>query len=147
VLTKSIRLTEQEASELEEFVEQSGEVEAAVLKRAALRGLRDDRVDRAVLLYLRGASTSDASSFARLPRGRFIDLLADKGVVVLEGPSSLPEELDAVARLSGDKQLAEVAEAIRGRGPVQPPAARRALAAAARESGPRQRRSGLQKKR
>ena len=68
MLTKSIRLTDEEASELDDVVRQSGEVEASVLKRAALRGLREDRVDRAVLLYLRGASTSDAATFARVPR-------------------------------------------------------------------------------
>jgi hypothetical protein len=140
VLTKSIRLTDEEASELDDVVQQSGEVEASVLKRAALRGLREDRVDRAVLLYLRGASTSEAATFARVPRARFIDLLADKGVAVLEGPSSLPEELDAIARLTHDKLLGEVAAAIRGnRGPLQPSPARRELAAVARESGRRRR--------
>jgi len=147
VLTKSIRLTDEEATELDDVVRQSGEVEASVLKRAALRGLREDRLDRAVLLYLRGASSSEAASFARVPRARFIDLLADKGVAVLEGPSSLPEELEHIARFTGDDRLAEVAAAIGGgRGPLHPPTASRELAAVARESG-RPRRSRPQKRR
>jgi hypothetical protein len=135
--TKSIRLTEEEAAELDEYVRQSGEVEASVLKRAALRGLREDRIERAVLLYLRGASTSEAARLARLPRARFLDLLADKGVVILEAPSSLPEELDAVARLSGDAALAEAAEAVRSRGPAHPPGPPPADAAV--QVGPRRR--------
>ncbi len=80
MLTKSIRLTDEEANELDEVVRLSGEVEASILKRAALRGLREDRLERAVLLYLRGASTSEAAIFARVPRARFIDLLVDKGI-------------------------------------------------------------------
>lgn len=138
MLTKSIRLTEDEADELDSIVRQSGEVEASVLKRAALRGLREDRLDRAVLLYLQGTSTSEAADFARVPRARFIDLLANKGISLLQGPSTLPEELEHIAQLTGDTQLAEVAAAIGGsRGPVPPVTSERELAAAARESGTR----------
>ena len=118
MLTKSIRLTDDEAHELEDLVRQSGEVEASVLKRAALRGLREDRLDKAVLLYLNGASVSEAATLARVPRARFIDLLAEKGILLLEGPSSMPEELDLLARLSADSELGEVAEAVRIGGPV-----------------------------
>jgi hypothetical protein len=147
VLTKSIRLTDEEANELDEVVRLSGEVEASVLKRAALRGLREDRIERAVLLYLRGAATSEAASFARVPRARFIDLLVDKGITVLESPSSLSEELDNIARLTNDKPLAEVAASLGAtRGPLPPASARRQLAPAARESG-RRRQIRLRKRR
>jgi hypothetical protein len=147
VLTKSIRLTDDEANELDEVVRLSGEVEASILKRAALRGLREDRLERAVLLYLRGGGTSEAARFARVPRARFIDLLVDKGISVLEGPSSLPEELDHVARLTNDRGLADVAAALGGtRSPTPPSASRMELAPAARESG-RRRQGSARKKR
>jgi hypothetical protein len=45
MITKSIRLTEDEAASLRNYVTLTGEVEANVLKRAALRGLRDIRLD------------------------------------------------------------------------------------------------------
>ena len=63
MLTKSIRLTDEEASELDDVVQQSGEVEASVLKRAALRGLREDRVDRAVPPQGSCCSSSTCCSF------------------------------------------------------------------------------------
>lgn len=139
MFTKSIRLTEEEASELESFVRDSGEVEAAVLKRAALRGLREDRIDHAILAYIRGEGTDRAASIASVPRARFIDLLLEKGIRVLDQPSSLADELDLVAQLTSDKRLGDAAEAIRGRGPGGP-AGRRELAVAARATGPRRKR-------
>jgi predicted HTH domain antitoxin len=113
VLTKSIRLNEEEARDLEELVQATGEVEASVLKRAALRGLRDERLDRAMLLFVNGASSSEAAALARMPRARFLDLLADRGVAILDSPSTVPEELEAVAGLLGDERLAEVAKDVR----------------------------------
>lgn len=109
--TKSIRLTREEARDLEELVEETGEVEAAVLKRAALRGIREERIERGVLAYLRGESTSRAAAIANLPRARFLDLLAEKGVTLLQGPSTLGEELSLLARWFGDARL----EAVSGR--------------------------------
>ena len=141
MLTKSIRLTEEEARDLEELVLSSGEVEASVLKRAALRGLRDERLDKAVLLYLNGASSSEAATLAHVPRAKFLDLLVEKGITLLDAPSGVPEELEAVAALFGDRRLAEVAGQIRGRGPGAPPTAgARQLPIAARETGRRRRR-------
>jgi hypothetical protein len=142
VFTKSIRLTEDEAQELDDFVRESGEVEAAVLKRAALRGLREDRVDRAFLAYLRGETTARAAAIARASRARFIDLLAEKGIRVLEEPSTLTDELDLIARLSGDHRLSDATAAIRTGVSAEAGAARRELAAVAREAGRRRRRPG-----
>jgi Arc/MetJ-type ribon-helix-helix transcriptional regulator len=140
VLTKSIRLTEQEAQDLEELVKSSGEVEASVLKRAALRGLRDERVDKAVLRYLNGASSSEAAALANVPRAKFLDLLAEKGITILDAPSSVPEELEAVAALFGDQRLADAAGRIRGRGPAtQLAASARQMPVAARETARRRR--------
>lgn len=49
MLTKSIRLTEEEAAELREYLAATGEVEATVLKRAALRGLKELRLEQGIL--------------------------------------------------------------------------------------------------
>src|SRR5438105_5585103 len=138
MLTKSIRLTEEEARDLEELVRSTGEVEASVLKRAALRGLRDERVDKAVLHYLNGASSSEAAALAHMPRGQFLDLLAEKGIAVLDAPSSVPEELEAVAELLGDQQLAVVGGSIRDAGST---ATARQRSAAAPTAGRRRNRA------
>jgi predicted HTH domain antitoxin len=124
VLTKSIRLNEEEARDLEELVQATGEVEASVLKRAALRGLRDERLDKAMLLFVNGASSSEAAALARMPRARFLDLLADRGVAILDSPSTVPEELEAVAGLLGDERLAEVAKDVRLRRSTEAPTTR-----------------------
>jgi predicted HTH domain antitoxin len=115
MLTKSIRLSDEEAHDLEELVLATGEVEASVLKRAALRGLREERRDRAVLLFMNGASSSEAATFARMPRARFLDHLADRGVAFLDAPSTVPEGLETLAGLLGDDRLAEVARSIDAR--------------------------------
>lgn len=120
MLTKSIRLTDEESQELEEVVKQTGEVEASVLKRAALRGLREEREDRAVLLYLNGASSAEAAAVARLPRARFLDALADRGISLLDDPSVAPEELEALGRLLGADKLVGVARELGGGGPAAP---------------------------
>jgi hypothetical protein len=112
MLTKSIRLTDEEAHDLEELVQATGEVEASILKRAALRGLREERRDRAVLLFMDGASSSEAATFARMPRAGFIAHLADRGVAVLDGATTVPEGLETLAGLLGDDELAQVARSI-----------------------------------
>jgi hypothetical protein len=113
--TKSIRLSDEETRELDELVRATGEVEAAVLKRAAMRGLRDERLDRAVLLYLQGAGSAEAAAVAQMSRSRFLELIADRGITVLEAPSGVPEELKAAAALFGDEGLAAVADVVERR--------------------------------
>jgi predicted HTH domain antitoxin len=141
VLTKSIRLTDEESQELEEVVKQTGEVEASVLKRAALRGLREEREDRAILLYLNGASSAEAAAVARLPRARFLDVLADRGISLLDDPSVAPEELEALGRLLGADKLVGVARELGGGGPAAPtPAAEVRYPVAARSTGRSRRR-------
>ena len=137
VLTKSIRLNEEEARDLEELVQATGEVEASVLKRAALRGLRDERLDKALLHFVNGASSSEAAALARLPRARFLDLLADRGVAILDSPSTVPEELEAVAALLGDERLAEVARDVRLRRSAEAPTPRRKRRTATRSTSGR----------
>ena len=110
--TKSIRLTDEEASEVRDYAARTGEVEASVLKRAMLRGLREMRLDDGVLAYLDTRDSSYAAEIAGLPRAMFLQALMDKGVAVLDGPSNLIEELRALARRLGDPRLAAVAPVV-----------------------------------
>jgi hypothetical protein len=96
-----------------------------VLERAALRGLRDERLDRAVMLYLQGAGSAEAAAVAQMSRSRFLDLIADRGITVLEAPSGIPEEPKAAVALLGDEELAAVADVVeRGRATTAAAAAR-----------------------
>src|SRR6266851_9148552 len=96
--TKSIRLTKQEAAELREYLDITGEVEAVALKRAALRGIRELRLAEAIRVYLDERDTEHGARVAGLPRAQFLHVLIEKGISVLDGPSSLATELDGLAR-------------------------------------------------
>src|SRR5881275_894569 len=101
--TKSIRLTEEEAAELREYLAVTGEVEAIALKRAALRGLKDLRLDQGILAYLDGRGSAEAARIAGLSRAELIQVLIEKGITLLEGPSTLGDDrLAGAAREVGD---------------------------------------------
>ena len=69
-----------------EYLAITSEIEAAVLKRAALRGLRELRTEQGILAFLEGRGSSEAAAIAGLPRAGFLQLLIDKGVTLLGGP-------------------------------------------------------------
>ena len=110
--TKSIRLSDEEAASLREYVELSGEVEAVALKRAAMRGLREFRLDQAILAYINGRDSATAAAIAGLPRARFLEVLAERGVALLDGPSTVAEEVTDLADALGDERLRRAARAV-----------------------------------
>ena len=110
--TKSIRLTEEEAAELREYLAVTGEVEAVALKRAALRGLKDLRLEQGILAYLDGRGSAEAARIAGLSRAELIQVLIEKGITLLEGPSTLGAELEALAEALGDDRLAGAAREV-----------------------------------
>ncbi len=116
-LTKSIRLTVQEADELHDFTRRTGVVEAAVLKKATLRGLQEERLDHAVLEYTRHHDSAEAAALARLSRAEFLNVLAERGITVLETPSTLAEELGSLARGLKSDKLARAARRLTTMGP------------------------------
>jgi hypothetical protein len=105
LVTKSIRLTEEEAAEVARYLCLVGGTEAALLKEAALRGLRDIRLGRGILAYLEGAPREEAQRIAGLPRAPFLHALAEHGVTLLRGPSTIGEELEML--LAAEAQAAE----------------------------------------
>lgn len=117
MITKSIRLTEGEAAELHDFVARTGQTEAAVLKRAALEGLRSQRLQAGISAYLGGADTQAAADLAGLPRAQFLYELMERGVAVLRGPSTVLEEAAHLADVFGDERLRAAVQAIAAEGP------------------------------
>jgi len=116
VLTKSIRLSEEEAEHLQRYVGLTGEVEAAVLKRAAMRGLKEMRLEQGLLAFFRGqgnVGSSDAARIAGIPRAEFLQILVDRGVTMLHGPWSLAAEIESLAEYVDDEELAAVPATLR----------------------------------
>jgi hypothetical protein len=121
MVTKSIRLTEDEAAELRAFVERSGETEAAVLKRAALEGLRMHRLQAGIAAYLAGSDTQSAADLAGIPRAQFLHELMSRGVHVLRGPSTVLDEVAHLADVFGDDRLRAAVEAVAAESGASPP--------------------------
>jgi hypothetical protein len=110
VVTKSIDLSEHEADELRELVRASGEIESSALKRAAVRGIREMRLEQGILDYLAHRDSSAAAAIAGIGRAAFLQALIDRGVHLLEGgPSTLAEELEYLGKSFGDDRLVAAA--------------------------------------
>jgi hypothetical protein len=107
--TKSIRLTDEEAASLRAYVAATGEVEAAILKRAMLRGLADLRLEQGILAYLNGDDAAVAAELAGIPRAMFLQALIDRGITILDGPPLGPQ-LEFLAGYLGSDRLAAIAE-------------------------------------
>ncbi|MGH6915755.1 MAG: hypothetical protein ACREH3_18865, partial [Geminicoccales bacterium] len=80
-----------------------------VLKQAALAGLRELRLERAIQAYRDGAGSAEAAELAGLGRAEFLWELMEAGVVILEGPSNLGPALAYMARELGDEKMAALA--------------------------------------
>lgn len=109
MITKSIRLTEEEAERFKHYVAATGDVEANVLKRAALRGLHQMRLEQGTLAYLNGKTAGQAARFAGIGTVELLEHLMDKGVNLLDGPSTLAEELEGLAKALEKAQPADAA--------------------------------------
>lgn len=122
VPTKSVRLTTEEAEELRAYVALTGEVEAVALKRAALRGLRTFREEQGILAYLQGRESGDGAVIAGLRRARFLDLLMEHGITLVDGLPSVYEELADLAETLGDDRLQVASHTAIDRGGLSPAA-------------------------
>lgn len=109
MLTKSIQLSEEEDAELQQCLAVTGGDEADVLKCAALRGLRELRLEQGIRAFRQGRSSSEAAQIAGLPRAMFLEILMDEGETLLDGPSTLADELGALAERLNRPRLAAVA--------------------------------------
>lgn len=87
--TKSVRLEPEETQALAELAEKLGCSEAALLRRWALEGIRETRIDLAILEFTKGrASVDQAAQTAGLERYLFEAELIRRGVF---GPGAVEE--------------------------------------------------------
>jgi hypothetical protein len=109
MVTRSVQLSDTEAEELRQLLAETGESEEAVLREATVRGLRDLRLERGIRAFKEGRGSSEGARIAGWPRAVFLQELLDRGVVVLDGPSTLNESLAELGRRLGDERLIEIA--------------------------------------
>jgi hypothetical protein len=106
-IARTVRYTESEVHEIREYAELTGEQEAVLLARASIRGLREERFERALMAYLGGVGSSEAAGIAGLDRHTFIVRAAERGAIVGDSDSAtLLQDLSRVAEVLGDQRLA-----------------------------------------
>jgi predicted HTH domain antitoxin len=119
-VTKSIRLTEDEAKQLAALVEQQAASESALMRRWILRSMREARIENAVAAYQHDeVDLREGAAMAGIPIGVFVDELANRHVAILRDPSILREELeDLMATFGSSEGRAAVREEFSGTGEV-----------------------------
>src|SRR5437879_476079 len=107
-IAKTVRYTQEEIREIREYADLTGEQEAVVLERATIRGLREERLERGLMVYLSGAGSAEAAHVAGVDRHTFLNLALERGVVVGDDdPSTLLRDLALAAEALGDRSLAD----------------------------------------
>ena len=106
----SVQLSEEEAEELRQLQAATGESKEDVLRRAAVQGIRDLRLEQGIRAFKEGGSSSEAATIAGLPRAVFLQMLIDRGITLLDGPSTLGPALAELGRRLGDSRLTDAAQ-------------------------------------
>src|SRR5437879_6218950 len=116
VRTKSIRLTDEEQRLVDFYLEVTGEVEATFLKRAAMRGVREEMLERGIMAFVSGTPSSAAAQIAGLDRNAFLVALVERGIPMTD--ETAEDMLDNLLRASddfGNERLRGAVEAVRSR--------------------------------
>lgn len=101
-VTKSIRLTEDEARALAELVEEHAASESAIMRQWVLRGMRQFQIEQAVAAYQRDeVNLAEGAERAGVPIGVFVDELAARRVAILDDPDTFEQGLAALRAAFG----------------------------------------------
>lgn len=93
-VTKSIRLTEEEAGTLAQLVEDHAASESSLMRQWVLRGMRQFRIDQAAAAYQRDeVDLRGGAAMADVPIGVFVDELAARRITVLDDPDLFGQEI------------------------------------------------------
>jgi hypothetical protein len=107
--TRALHLSDEEAEALRQLQAATGESEADVLRRAAVQGIRDLRLEQGIKAFKNGSGSGEAAVIAGLPRAVFLEILYDRGIEVIGAEPSLATQLAALGRSLGDDQIIEAA--------------------------------------
>ena len=101
-VTKSIRLTTEEAEDLAQLVTGTAYAEAAILRQWVRAGMQQFRVVEAIWLYQDGyVDIPPAAVRARLPIAIVLDEMATRKVVLLDQPDAFGPDLEALREALG----------------------------------------------
>lgn len=101
-VTKSIRLTLDEAEELGHLVEGTAYAEAALMRQWVLAGMHHFRISEAIRAYQEGyLDLRAAAEQARIPVAVLLEEMAARKVAVLEQPDAFGPGLEALRAAFG----------------------------------------------
>ena len=96
-VTKSIRLTTEEADDLAQLVTGTAYAEAALLRQWVLAGMQQFRVVEAIRMYQDGhVDIHQAAARARLPVAILLDEMAARKVAILDQPDAFGPDLEGL---------------------------------------------------
>ncbi len=96
-VTKSIRLTHEEAEELSYLVEGTAYAEAALMRQWVLSGIQQFRISEAIRAYQEGhVDLRSAAERAQLPVAILLEEMAARKVAVLDHPDDFGPGLEAL---------------------------------------------------
>ena len=102
-VTKSIRLTREEAEELAGLVEETAYAEAALMRQWVLSGMQQFRVSEAIRVYQEGhVDLRTVADQAQLPLAVLLEEMAARKIAVLEHPDAFGPGLEALRVAFGD---------------------------------------------
>jgi hypothetical protein len=104
-----IQLTDDEAEALRALAEAIGAEESNVLQDAVRQGLQELRLEHGIRAYRRGEGSAAAAAIVGIGRAEFLEHLASQGVIVIDSPSTVAEELAALAESLDDQRLSQLA--------------------------------------
>lgn len=101
-VTKSIRLTEEEAEALAQLVKGTAYAEAALLRTWVLAGMQQFRMTEAIRAYQEGqVDVQQAAARAHLPVAVLLEEMAARKVAVLDAPDAFGPGLTALREAFG----------------------------------------------
>lgn len=106
---RSVHISDAEAEGLQHLHASTGQAEGALLERAVQHGLHELRIDAGIKPVDTGGGSSEGAEIAGTPREVSLDLLYERRVKILDGPSIFAENLAILAEDLGDERLAATA--------------------------------------
>jgi hypothetical protein len=104
-ITKSIRLTEDEAQELANLVEGQAASESALMRYWVLRCMRQERIEQAAAAYQRDETDlRGGAAMAGLPIGVFVDELTARHIALLRDPGVFQSEIEELMASFGEPE-------------------------------------------
>lgn len=112
-VTKSMRLTPDEAADLAQLVAGTAYAEAALLRQWVLAGMQQFRVAEAIHAYQDGyMDVRQAAAQAHLPVAVFLDELAARKVTLLDQPDAFGPGLEALREACGTEPEGKAHDAV-----------------------------------